>query len=233
MGGRLIHGSSYKYCIQWIVIYLLVSAIHWITQKVLEVLLSLKSALSAEKFPTKYTQGLALCTFSTKPLPPPDNELVMPLCVIMAVSNILNNNNSFFCFCLKGNCRHKCQKRKRKEEITSAWAGETSFTDSEFMLEGLSVFAYSVWIYCEKMQNNSEVRWQKIHAESRVGTVVRALASHQRGPGSVPWPTIIHRLGLLVLYSALRGFSPGTPVFSSTKKTTFDLIWFVVNQFDL
>ena len=97
-----------KYHIQWIGIYLLVSAIHWITQKVLEVLLSLDSALSAETFPTKYTQGLALCTFSTKPLPPLDNELVMPHCVIMAVSNILTNNNSFFCFCLKGNCRHKC-----------------------------------------------------------------------------------------------------------------------------
>ena len=106
MGDRLIHGSTYtrvdlytgKYCIQWIGIYLLVSAIHWITQKVLEVLLSLDSALSAEKFPTKYTQGLALCTFSTKPLPPLDNELVMPHCVIMAVSNILTNNNFFFFF---------------------------------------------------------------------------------------------------------------------------------------
>ena len=156
----------------------------------------------------------------------------MPHCVIMAVSNILTNNNSFFFFfCLKGNCRHKCQKRKRKEEITSAWAGETSFTDSEFMLEGLSVFAYSVWIYCEKMQNNSKVSWQKIHAESRVGTVVRALASHQCGPGSVPRPTIIHGLGLLVLYSLWEVFLRVLQFSPQPKKQ--HLIWFVVNQFDL
>ena len=45
--------------------------------------------------------------------------------------------------------------------------------------------------------------------------VVRALATHQCGPGSIP---------RLVLYSALRGFSPATPVFPSPQQTAFDLI---------
>ena len=42
--------------------------------------------------------------------------------------------------------------------------------------------------------------------------------------GSVPGPGIISGLGLLVLYSAPRGFSPGTPVFPSPQKPTFDFI---------
>ena len=53
--------------------------------------------------------------------------------------------------------------------------------------------------------------------ESRGGAVVRALASHQCGLGSIPihmWVTF------LVLYSYPRGFSPGTPVsFLSSSKT--------------
>ena len=57
---------------------------------------------------------------------------------------------------------------------------------------------------------------------SRVGAVVRALASHQCVPGSIPGPGVIWGLSLLlVLYSALRGFSPGTPVFPSPEKPTF------------
>ena len=59
---------------------------------------------------------------------------------------------------------------------------------------------------------------------SRVGVVVRALAFHQCGPGSIPGPGVICGLSLLVLYSAPRGFSPGTPVFPSPQKPTFDLI---------
>ena len=53
---------------------------------------------------------------------------------------------------------------------------------------------------------------------------VRALASHQCGPGSIPGLGIICGLSLLVLYSAPRGFSPGTPVFPSPQKPKFDLI---------
>jgi len=41
-------------------------------------------------------------------------------------------------------------------------------------------------------------------------------------PGSSPGPGVICGLSLLVLYSAPRGFSPGTPVFPSPEKPTFD-----------
>ena len=52
--------------------------------------------------------------------------------------------------------------------------------------------------------------------------MVRALASHQCGPGSNPGVDTICGLSLLlVLSSAPRGFSPGTPVFPSPRKPTF------------
>ena len=61
------------------------------------------------------------------------------------------------------------------------------------------------------------------------GTVVRALASHQCGPGSIPGLGFICVLSLLlVLILAPRGFSLGTPVFPSLQKPTFlnsNLIW--------
>ena len=58
----------------------------------------------------------------------------------------------------------------------------------------------------------------------RVGLVVRALAFHQCGPGSISALDVIRGLSLLVLYSAMRGFPPGTPVFPSHQKPTLDLI---------
>ena len=51
--------------------------------------------------------------------------------------------------------------------------------------------------------------------------MVRALAFHQCDPGSIPGSYTICGLSLLVLYSAPRGFSPGTPVFPSPQKPTF------------
>ena len=49
---------------------------------------------------------------------------------------------------------------------------------------------------------------------SKGGAVVRALASHQCGPGSNPGVDAICELSLLLVLSlAPRGFSPGTPVF--------------------
>ena len=46
--------------------------------------------------------------------------------------------------------------------------------------------------------------------------MVRALASHQCGPGSNPDVDAICGLSLLFVFSfAPRGFSPGTPVFPS------------------
>ena len=58
--------------------------------------------------------------------------------------------------------------------------------------------------------------------ESSGGVVVRALISHQCGPGSIPRLGVICGLSLLVLYSTLRGFSLGTPVFLSPQKPTFE-----------
>ena len=56
---------------------------------------------------------------------------------------------------------------------------------------------------------------------SRDGAVVRALAFHQCGPGSIPGLDVTCGLSLLlVLFSAPRGFSPGTPVFPSPQKPT-------------
>ena len=52
--------------------------------------------------------------------------------------------------------------------------------------------------------------------------MVRALASHQCVPGSIPGPGVICGLSLLlVLHSAPRGFSSGTPVFPSPEKPPF------------
>jgi len=57
---------------------------------------------------------------------------------------------------------------------------------------------------------------------SRDGAVARALTSHQCVPGSIHGPGVICGLSLLlVLFSAPRGFSPGTPVFPSPQKPTF------------
>ena len=54
--------------------------------------------------------------------------------------------------------------------------------------------------------------------------VVRALASHQCGPGSIPGPGVISGLSLLlVLYSAPRGFSLGSPVFPLLKDQHFQI----------
>ena len=57
---------------------------------------------------------------------------------------------------------------------------------------------------------------------ARDGAVVRALASHQCGPGSNPGVDAICGLSLLLVLSfAPRGFSPGTLVFPSPQKPTF------------
>ena len=59
--------------------------------------------------------------------------------------------------------------------------------------------------------------------------MVRALASHQCGPGSTPGVNAICGLSLLLVLSlAPRGFPPGTPVFPSPQKPTFSKF-----QFDL
>ena len=68
---------------------------------------------------------------------------------------------------------------------------------------------------------------------SRGGAVVRALASHQCGPGSNPGVDAICGLSLLLVLSfAPRGFSPGTPVFPSPQKPTFSNYNSTRNQVD-
>ena len=68
---------------------------------------------------------------------------------------------------------------------------------------------------------------------ARDGTVVRALAPHQCGPGSNPGGDAICVLSLLLVLSfALRGFSPGTVVFSSPQKPTFPNCNSTKNQVD-
>ena len=52
---------------------------------------------------------------------------------------------------------------------------------------------------------------------SRDGAVVRALASHQCVPGSIPGPGVICGLSLLLVFF----LAPGSPVFPSPQKPTF------------
>ena len=68
---------------------------------------------------------------------------------------------------------------------------------------------------------------------ARNGAVLRALASHQCGPGSNPIVDAICQLSLLfVLSFGPRGFSPGTPVFPSPQKPTFSNSNSTRNQVD-
>ena len=60
---------------------------------------------------------------------------------------------------------------------------------------------------------------------ARDSAVMRALASHQCGPGTNPAVHAIYGLNLLLVLSfASRGFSPSTPVFPSPQKPTFPTI---------
>ena len=57
------------------------------------------------------------------------------------------------------------------------------------------------------------------------GAVVKALSSHQCGPGSIPRFNVMCGWSLLVLYSPLRGFSSCTPpAFPSPQKPTYNLM---------
>ena len=69
---------------------------------------------------------------------------------------------------------------------------------------------------------------------SKGGAVVRALASHQCGPGSNPGVDAICGLSLLLVLSLVsRGFSPGTPVFPSPQKPTFPNSNLIGNHVDV
>ena len=64
----------------------------------------------------------------------------------------------------------------------------------------------------------------------RVSAVVRALSFNQCGRGLIPELDGICGFSLLVLYSAPRGFSLGTPVFPSQQKLSSYL---TSNSFDI
>ena len=62
----------------------------------------------------------------------------------------------------------------------------------------------------------------------RDGAVVRALASHQCGPGSIPRLGVIYGLSLLVLYSAPRGFLRVLR-FPLSSRTNISIVVLIVN----
>ena len=86
-----------------------------------------------------------------------------------------------------------------------------------------------IWIIANSANARCRALWSDglqinylMRCGSRDGAVVRALASHQCDPGSIPGPGVICGLSLLlVLFSAPRHFSPGTLVFPSPQKPTF------------
>ena len=101
-----------------------------------------------------------------------------------------------------------------------------SFLQLQFKLVALEArYSYSYRVHakiCTAKENGNQGKGFSLQSMgSRDGAVVRALASQQCGPGSIPGPGVICGLSLLlVLYSAPRGFSPGTPVFPSPQKPT-------------
>ena len=87
--------------------------------------------------------------------------------------------------------------------------------DHGYMLKQNNIVSLS-----EKLNLGKTAHVQKLGEQGwRSG---RALAFHQCGSGSIPGPGVKSGLSLLVLYSASRGFSPGTPVFPSPQKPTFE-----------
>ena len=94
----------------------------------------------------------------------------------------------------------------------SSNGGETLLSDKADSVEFVSakydvLTAFNV----SATKELKEIRSRGAGMGCRDGAVVRALTSHQCGPGSIPRLGVICGLSLLVLYSAPR-FSPGTPV---------------------
>ena len=72
-----------------------------------------------------------------------------------------------------------------------------------------------MYLYMQRVYQTTTLR-------TKGGAMVRALASHQCGPGSNPSVDAICGLSLLLVLSfALRGFSPGSLVFPSLQNPTF------------
>ena len=74
------------------------------------------------------------------------------------------------------------------------------------------------FVRCKATYTHSYLHLKSVMG-SRDGAVVRALASHRYSSGSIARLGVIYGLSfLLVIVLALRGFSPGTPVFLSPLK---------------
>ena len=109
--------------------------------------------------------------------------------------------------------------------LTSGWLT----IGLQFRFKRLNFLLTLIYIIFHTIQANRDQKGQPKYVLStnykmKTGAVVRALASHQCDPGSIPRLGVICGLSLLVLYSSPRGFSPGIPVFPSPKKATLNLI---------
>ena len=84
-----------------------------------------------------------------------------------------------------------------------------------------------IWIICmQKFNPGWLAESMSINPKQcRVGLVVRALAFHQCGPSSISALGVTCGLSLLVLYTAMRGFS-----LSSKTNIWFEFIWFMKNN---
>ena len=67
---------------------------------------------------------------------------------------------------------------------------------------------------------------RKVISGSRGDAVVRALASHQCGPGLIPGPGVICGLSLLLVLALLRGFFSGFSGFPPSSKTNISKFQF-------
>ena len=81
----------------------------------------------------------------------------------------------------------------------------------------LSARYYEAFLLAKRKKEEENKRRSAFYfAKSSGGVVVRAFASQQWSPGSIPRSAVLCGLTLLVLYSVPRGFAPSTPVFPST-----------------
>ena len=81
--------------------------------------------------------------------------------------------------------------------------------------------SHESYIRGESLIQNINLDLNMIYLGSKGGTVVTALSFHQCGLGSTLGVDAICGLSLLLVHSfALRGFSPGTPVFPSHQNST-------------
>lgn len=123
----------------------------------------------------------------------------------------------FLCAELKSNCH--CESTLFKTQVAAAIQLKPV---GQVLIEWrASIIKINTLFFTLSKMSTSEKSARK---RGRVGLVVRVLAVHQCG-----WIStlgIICALRLLVLFSVLKGFSPGTLVFRSHQKLTFDLIWF-------